>query len=91
MALHESAIAVKLWLGIPIFPDFFQATRCMCGHTIDSFGDHLLQFRCHNDLRDIMYHTLLVDDAGSHLELERKKKMLITRRMWKLQADVSTL
>ena len=75
MASHEFVIAVKLWLGIPIFPDFPKAIRCMCGHTIDSFGDHLLgcghgslRSRRHNALHDIIYHTLLVDDAGSRLE-----------------------
>ena len=74
-ASHEFVIAVKLWLEIPIFPDFSKAIRCMCGHTIDSFGDHLLgcghgslRSRRHNALRDIIYHMLLVDDAGSHLE-----------------------
>ena len=47
----------------------------MSGHTIDSFGDHLLgcghgslRSRRHNALRDIIYHTLLVDDAGSRIE-----------------------
>ena len=46
----------------------------MCGHTIDSFGDHFLgcghgslQSRCHNALQDIISHTLLVD-AGSRLK-----------------------
>ncbi len=42
MASHEFVIAVKLWPGIPIFPDFSKAIGCMCGQTIDSFGDHLL-------------------------------------------------
>ncbi|XP_062518264.1 uncharacterized protein LOC134193447 [Corticium candelabrum] len=75
MASHEFVIAVKRWLGIPIFPDFPEAIRCMRGHTIDSFGDHLLECghdslrsRCHNAIRDIVYHTLLVDDAGSRVE-----------------------
>ena len=150
MALHEFVIAVKLWLGIPISPDFPKAILCMCGHTIDSFGDHLLgcghgslRSRRHNALRDIsitryllmmLVHslrsiavallsivlgmsTIPISQTASllilmfpfgipcslctlyHLQLwlellhllETKKQMLITRRTWKLQADVSTL
>ena len=75
MASHEFMIAVKLWLGIPLFPDFPKAICCMYGHAIDSFEDHLLgcrhaslQSRHHNALRDIIYHTLLVDDVGSRLK-----------------------
>ena len=75
MASHKFLIAVKLWLGISIFAYLIKAIRCMCGHTIDSFGDHLLecghsslQSRSHNALRDIIYHMLLVDDVGPRLE-----------------------
>ena len=70
MASHEFVIAVKLWLGIPIFPDFPKAIRGMCGHTIDSFGDHLLgcglwsryslRSRRHNALRPSITRYLLM-------------------------------
>ena len=39
---HEFVVAVKLWLGIPIFPSLSNSIRCTCGHIIDVFGDHLL-------------------------------------------------
>ena len=67
MASHEFVIAVKLWLGITVFPDFLKAIRCMCGHTTDLFGDHLLgcvhgslRSRRHNALRDITRYLLMM-------------------------------
>ena len=70
MALHEFVVAIKLWLGISIFPAHPKPIRCACGSTIDAFGDHMLgcghghlRSKRHDALRDIVYHALLVDDA----------------------------
>ena len=72
---HEFVVAVKLWLGIPIFPSLSNSIRYTCGHIIDVFGDHLLgcghgplRTKRHDALRDIVYHALLVDNGGVRIE-----------------------
>ena len=54
-------LAMKLWLGIPLFDDTPSGVRCSCGHIMDVFGDHLLgcghdgmRTRCHIALKDIV-------------------------------------
>ena len=42
MSQHEFILAVKVWLGISIFPSSPQSLRCSCGQIIDHFGDLLL-------------------------------------------------
>ena len=45
MSRHEFSIAVRLWLGITLFPAHPSAVRCKCGQLMDGFGDHLLGCR----------------------------------------------
>ena len=42
MSRHEFTVALRLRLGIPLFPSHPNAVRCPCGQLIDKFGDHLL-------------------------------------------------
>ena len=72
MSRHEFSIAVRLLLGITLFPAHPSAVRCKCGQLIDGFGDHLLGCRqihlrskCHDALRDVIFNALLVDDKGT--------------------------
>ena len=72
MSRHEFSIAVRLWLGITLFPAHPSAVRCKCGQLIDGFGDHLLGCRQihlpskrHDALRDVIFNALLVDDKGT--------------------------
>ena len=39
---HGFIIAIRIWLGIPLFPDSPESLRCVCGSIIDPHGDHLL-------------------------------------------------
>ena len=41
MPKREFSVALWIWLGIPSFP-FPNSKRCLCGHTFDTFGDHLV-------------------------------------------------
>ena len=48
------------------------AQRCVCGHVIDTYGDHVLgcgheslRVKCHDALTDTIYNALLVDNRGS--------------------------
>ena len=61
MLQHEFIIAIRIWLGILLFPDSPDSLRCVCGIIIDSHGDHLLGcgyvsalIRRHNALCDII-------------------------------------
>ena len=71
MSRHEFVLAVKVWLGIPIFYSSPQSLRCSCGQIIDQFGDHLLgcgqgplRTKRHDALRDVIWHALLMDNKG---------------------------
>ena len=50
MSRHEFTVALRLRLGIPLFPSRPNAVRCPSGQLIDKFGDHLLGCR-KNSLR----------------------------------------
>ena len=69
MSQHKFLLAVKVWLGIPIFPTYPQFFRCACGQIIDQHGDHLLGcgngplwIKQHDTLRDTIWHALLMDN-----------------------------
>ena len=75
MSRHEFTVALRLRLGIPLFPSHSNAVRCPSGQLIDKFGDHLLRCRKnslrskrHDALRDAIYNALLIDDKGTLLE-----------------------
>ena len=66
---HDFIIALRLWLGVPLFP---LLTLCTCLSVIDQFGDHLLvcshdplRIQCHNALVNIVHHALLQDHPGA--------------------------
>ena len=72
MSRHEFVLALRLWLGVPVFPT---PVRCPCGQMVDRFGDHLLgcghgplRIRRHDALREIVYHALLNDHRGVRME-----------------------
>ena len=65
---HDFTIALRLWLGIPLFPS---SPLCTCLSVINQFGDHLLGYshgplriQCHNALVSIVHHALLQDHSG---------------------------
>ena len=65
---HEFVIAVRLWLGVPLFP---LLPLCTCLSVIDQFGDHLLGcshgplcIQRHDALVSIVHHALLQDHPG---------------------------
>ena len=67
---HEFITSVRIWLGIPIFPSHPNAQRCVCGHIVDQFGDHVLscgngplRTKRHDGLRDIIWHALHTDNS----------------------------
>ena len=73
MSAEESVIALRLWLGISVFPPF--SSSCPCGSIIDSYGDHVLgcgsgnlRIERHDALCDIVFHTLLEDHSGTRRE-----------------------
>ena len=75
MLPHEHVLALRLWLGITIFPLPPAALRCICGVQLDPFGDHLLgcghgvlRIQRHDALRDIVYHALRMDNPGVRTE-----------------------
>ena len=75
MSRHEFTVALRLRLGISLFPSHPNAVRCPCGQLIDKFSDHLLGCRKnslrskrHDALRDTIYNALLIDDKGTLLE-----------------------
>ena len=74
MAGPEFIISLRVWLGIDIFPTS-PASLCACKTVIDPKGDHLLgcgygplRTRRHNALCNIIWHTLLQDNAQAKCE-----------------------
>ena len=68
MPVTEFVVAVRIWLGIPLFPT---AQLCSCSSLIDSYGDHLLgcsygplRIRRHDALTRILFHSMLLDNSG---------------------------
>ena len=64
-----------MWLGIRLFPSPPQSLRCTCGQIMDEFVDQLLgcahgplRIKCHDALRNIIWHALLMDDKGAARE-----------------------
>ena len=75
MSRHEFVPAVRMWLGIRLFPSPPQSLRCTCVQIIDEFGDHLLgcahgplKIKRHDALCNIIWHALLMDDKGATRE-----------------------
>ena len=70
MPKREFSVALRIWLGIPIFP-FPNSKRCPCGNTVDKFGDHLLGCnqgqsfitKRHDALCKVVYNALLTDNC----------------------------
>ena len=65
---HNFTIALRLWLGIPLFPSL---PLCTCLSVIDQFGDHLLgcthgplRIQRLNALVSVVHHALLQDHPG---------------------------
>ena len=60
--------ALRLWLGIPLFPF---SPLCTCFSVIDQFGDHLLHrshgplhIQRHDALVSVVHHALLQDHSS---------------------------
>ena len=75
MLQHKFIIAIRILIGIPLFPDSPYSLRCVCGSIIDPHGDHLLGCdydsalnRRHNALCDIIWHALLIDNNAARRE-----------------------
>ena len=72
MSWEEFLVALRLRLGIAVFPSPPLLVQCPCGQVIDKFGDHVLGYgsgplrlKRHSALCDILCQYLLVDNAGS--------------------------
>ena len=70
----EFNIALRICLGIPLIPPS-SSLICPCTQCIDQYGDHLLGCSCgpyrirrHDALRDIIYHTLKLDNQNVKIE-----------------------
>ena len=66
---HEFVIAIRTWLGIPMFPLPPSSILFCCGATIDPFGDHPiscprgpLRVQRHNALCEVIFQALLVEN-----------------------------
>jgi len=64
MPVTEFVVAVRIWLGVPLFPI---AQLCTCSSSINSYGDHLLGFSYgplrihrHDALTDVLFHSMLL-------------------------------
>ena len=75
MLPQEFVIAVRLWLGIKLFPSSPQSVRCPCGQVIDCYGDHLLgcgqgplRIKRHDSIRDIIWQSLILDNPQTSKE-----------------------
>ena len=75
MLQHEFIIAIRIWLGIPLFTDSSDSLSCVCGSIIDPHGDHLLGCgydsalnRHHNALCDTIWHALLIHNKAAKRE-----------------------
>ena len=69
MSRQEFTLSLSMWLGRHIFP---HPVRCVCGQTIDNYGDHVLgcghgplRIKCHDALSEVVWHTLLMDNKGA--------------------------
>ena len=77
MPSKKFSVALRVWLGIPIFNLPSDAKPCTCGAIIDKFGDHLLgcnqeqnlRIKRHNALCEVVFNALLVDDSRCRREM----------------------
>jgi len=63
---HDFVIALRLWLGVPLFP------LCTCLSVIDqlvTISLAPLRIQCHDALVNIVHHALLQDHPGSKVLL----------------------
>ena len=75
MSRHEFVLALRLWLGVPIFPGDPSCQRCVCRQWVDPFGDHVLgcghgplRIKRHDALREVIYHALSNDNSEVRME-----------------------
>ena len=75
MTPQEFVIALRIRLGLSLFPFPPASERCPCGHAIDPFADHVLscgtgplRSKRHDALCDVLYHTLLIDNSSCRRE-----------------------
>ena len=69
MSPQEFMVALRMWLGIPVFPAPPSSVRCPCGTVIDPHGDHVLgcghgslRNKRHDALCDVIFNSVLVDN-----------------------------
>ena len=73
MSPQEFVVALRLHLGIVVFPRHPTSYRCTCNHVLDEHGDHalgcgLLRIKRHDAVCDVIYHCLLEENAGTRRE-----------------------
>ena len=75
MTPQEFVIALRIRLGLSLFPFPPAFTRCFCGHAIDPFADHVLscgtgplRSKRQDALCDVLHHTLLIDNSSCRRE-----------------------
>ena len=73
MSPQEFVVALRLRLGIAVFPRHPTSYRCTCNHVLDEHGDHalgcgLLRIKRHDAVCDVIYHCLLKETTGTRRE-----------------------
>ena len=75
MTREEFTTASKIWLGLPFFSSQNYNLRCIFGHVLDKYLDHLL--RCgkrslltkrHNALRELLFQYPISDNSDCKIE-----------------------
>ena len=70
MSPQEFVVALRLRLGIAVFPRHPTSYRCTCNHVLDEHGDHALgcgplRIKRHDAVCDVIYHCLLKENADT--------------------------
>ena len=73
MSPQEFVVALRLRLGIAVFPRHPTSFRCTCSHVIDEHGDHVLgcgplRNKRHDALCNVIFHCLLNENSGTRRE-----------------------
>ncbi len=73
MSTQKFVVALRLRLGIAVFPRHSTSYRCTCNHVIHEHGDHALgcgplRIKRQDAVCDVIYHRLLKENADTRRE-----------------------
>ncbi|XP_062499721.1 uncharacterized protein LOC134177036 [Corticium candelabrum] len=77
MSPNEFVIAVRLWLGIKMFPSPLASVLCSCDQHIDTFGDHLLGCGFGPERTPLKDHSFIDSCCITLLYVYEKEMLLI--------------